>query len=124
MDYEETSVKLFPHGQWHWGCDGICIDSASPGGTSRDDMYAHQNAWYMKVIAAFEWWRIVRGGDDVVQLDTLTAEQGKRVQRFFEDSDLETLDCTVDGELKLLLRYIYHTDRGRFIALIDFISKL
>ena len=78
----------------------------------------------MKVIAAFEWWRIVRGGDDVVQLDTLTAEQGKRVQRFFEDSDLETLDCTVDGELKLLLRYIYHTDRGRFIALIDFISKL
>ena len=63
------------------------------------DEYANQNFWCVEPVMALEWWRIVRDGDEVVQLDALTTDQGKRVQRFFEDSDLETLDHTVDGEL-------------------------
>ena len=61
------------------------------------DDYEYQDAWYSGEARSLEWWRIVRDGDEVVRLDVLTAHQGRKVQRFFENGDLETLQH-IDGE--------------------------
>ena len=61
------------------------------------DDYEYQDAWYSGQARSLEWWRIIRDGDEVVRLDVLTADQGRKVQRFFENADLETLQH-IDGE--------------------------
>ncbi len=86
------------------------------------DEYANQNFWYLEPVMTLEWWRIVRDGDEIVRVDALTANQGKRVQRFFEGSDLEALD-RIDGEL-LTFALNFGDEQGLLTVLTDFLSEL
>ncbi|PIL34020.1 hypothetical protein GSI_03728 [Ganoderma sinense ZZ0214-1] len=92
LDYDGTPPFASPR-----GAKKVTARRA-PIRSSRMDMdeYANQNIWCREPVMALKWWRIVRDGDEIVRMDALRAKQGSRVQRFFEESDLETLDRTVD----------------------------
>ncbi|KAM5543182.1 hypothetical protein V8D89_003056 [Ganoderma adspersum] len=93
LDYDGTPPFASPRG----ASEKVKV-TRPPIRSPRDNMdeYANQNIWCMMPVLALEWWRIVRDGEEVVRVDALTATQGSQIQRFFEESDLETLDRTVD----------------------------
>ncbi|EJF58575.1 hypothetical protein DICSQDRAFT_172777 [Dichomitus squalens LYAD-421 SS1] len=61
------------------------------------DEYEYQASWYAHFVKSLEWWRVMRNEEETVRLEALTWDQGTRVQRFFEDSDMTGLE-RIDGE--------------------------
>ncbi|TBU44335.1 hypothetical protein BD309DRAFT_1018681 [Dichomitus squalens] len=61
------------------------------------DEYEYQASWYAHFVRSLEWWRVMRNEEETVRLEALTWDQGTRVQRFFEDSDVTGLE-RIDGE--------------------------
>ncbi|TBU25054.1 hypothetical protein BD311DRAFT_790660 [Dichomitus squalens] len=61
------------------------------------DEYEYQASWYAHFVKSLEWWRVMRNEEETVRLEALTWDQGTRVQRFFEDSDVTGLE-RIDGE--------------------------